>query len=215
MRCLLVPGTWSAFRGRDEREWWYRESKFCADVLRPLGLTPQPILWSTNVNGGPRWPWQWFRHRTFPDWMAGAEYLAHTLRERSYDERVVLAHSHGGQVAAIAAAQVPIRLLITVSTPVRLGDMLDAYRRARQHAEFWVHVHSDDSDRMQFYGAICDGHFGVTRANPYAHENVYVPRKGHSRILNDPLTFEFWRQSGITGHLADCLRPPCKGDADV
>lgn len=214
MRCHLVPGTFSAYRGTDEREWWFPggpvaapspASPFVRQVLVPLGFTALPLKWSSNLGGVRWWPWNWGRPDTHIDWRAAADNFVARLRYVPSHERVVISHSHGGNVMAYVAAQMPIRLWIDVASPVRLGDMADVYRRARANTEFWVHVHSDFSDRMQLLGAFFDGHFGFVRKNPYAHENVFVPNRGHSKVLVDESEFWFWRSSGITGHLTDCL----------
>lgn len=215
MRCILVPGTHAAFRGHDEREWWFPgdgdtpASPFIRDVLQPIGYTADVFLWSTDLDGTRIWPWQWFGRARHIDWESWGRHLAKDLQAVPFAERILLAHSHGGNVCAYAAARVPIRLLVTIATPVRLGDLRDVYERARAHIRQHVHVHSDGSDRMQCLGGFFDGHFGVIREHPYAHENVYLPRRGHSQILNDPAAFPLWTAMGIVGHLQDCLTEDC------
>lgn len=205
MRIILVPGTWSAYTGDDAEEWWQRDSPFVRQVLGPLGFEPLVHPWTTRVNGGPRWPWQWFQQRQYPDWESAGDALASLLRLLHPDARIVLAHSHGGQIAARALSQVQARLLVTVSTPVR-ADLKDWYQATARNVGAWYHVHSD-ADRMFRRGTYFDGKWDLfvrNKEQPYATENIYAPKAGHSSVLRDPAAFGFWRDSGLAGHLADC-----------
>jgi hypothetical protein len=215
MRIFVVPGTHASYRGNDAREWWYpgdlieklAASPFLSLVIAPLGLTPIALPWSTDIDGTSVWPWEWFGKRNNVEWESWGYEFYQRMLYVPFEERIILSHSHGGNVWAYAAARIPIRLWIDIASPVR-GDMKVLYERARANTQHWVHVHSDRSDWMQMLGGLFDRHLGTVRANPYAHENVFVPRRGHSRILNDEREFGFWRDSGISGKLSDMLTLP-------
>lgn len=199
MRYITIPGTWGW--GSSDK-WWSPGSPFVqfmegqgALLLRP----DDPFLWSTDIDG--TW-FDWiFRHgRTFPDWEAGAAALTYYLKDVPYYDRNLIAHSHGGQVALLAACKVDIRRLVTVSTPYR-KDLADNYAFARKHIGHWEHIHSDTSDLIQLAGSIFDGHFGFHRRMPDADLNVMLPKVGHSGILQDPRFIPEWRDAGIIARL--------------
>jgi hypothetical protein len=211
VRIVLVPGTWSAYRGDDAAEWWFHHSPFVQQILTPLGFRSYVHPWTTRVNGGPRWPWQWWTRRHYPDWESAGDALAHYLRVIHPDDRILIAHSHGGAVACRALSQVSARLLITVSSPVR-ADLEEWYQGTQRNVGKWFHVHSD-ADRMFRWGSYFDGKFDLLakdKSQPYASENIYAPKRGHSSVLRDPAAFIFWRESGLLGHLADCKTLPPK-----
>jgi hypothetical protein len=64
--------------------------------------------------------------------------------------------------------------------------------KARPNIGYWTHVHSDNSDKTQWFGEFLDGAFGIVRAHPLADLNVKIPKVGHSDILRQSKNFLHW-----------------------
>lgn len=200
-RYVLVPGTHSTLR--KESQWWEPGSPF-NQLLQRNGLTPartRPFIWSSNLDGVSFWPWQWFRKDNHVDWKAAGEALISYLELVPYvEDRNLIAHSHGLQVVLYAAAAgMPINSLISVMSPVR-GDMKDVAQAARPNIGRWLHLHSDKSDKMQMWGGLFDGQWGVHRTHPLADENQPFPGIGHSTILH-PENMALWKSEGLIDFL--------------
>lgn len=198
MRLTCVAGTWAWTPAKPLIHWWQPGSAFCGQAL-PAGAclaATTPFVWSTNRDG--------LLETAHRDWYAGGvnllTYLVPPLCPESRvlpADCVVVAHSHGGQVALYAAAEgLKIDTLVTVATPVR-GDMKDVIAEARPNIRFWRHLHGTWRDYVQVLGSIGDGIFGIHRAFPQADENITVRGVTHSAFLNDPQYFERWRKEWL------------------
>ena len=216
-RYVSCHGTWSwpAKRG----DWWQPDSALSwylirqgLDHLRPH----DPFAWSGDVGGGFRWPFR--TNRTHTDWQAGGKALRWYLRDgrmrRNYvrvAERRVISHSHGLQVVLYACAEgLWLDRLVSVTAPIR-ADMAEIARRARPNIGKWVHVHTDN-DKMQVYGAILDGVWGIHRKAEWKHadgtvtradEQVSIPGVGHSGLLNTVSNFHWWEDAGLIPFLKE------------
>ena len=179
--------------------WWERDSAFATfmsrhDVER-RGRAAFPF-WSTALSGA------LFVGPARRAWWHGAYVLADYLEGLPFDERNVIALSHGGQVAAIAAGLVTgVHRLVTVGTPVR-KDLARAYRRIRCP---WMHLYSTGwENRWQVFGELFDR--GVRRRwdMPAPALNRRVEGIGHGDLLRDPERFE----DVYTGIILPFLRGP-------
>ena len=178
---LLVQGTWGGT--------WAREGTPFRQMLAAQHVTTlEPFEWSYDLSGVLTW-----MGRTHSDWIAGGAALTYYLRGLPYEQRNVIAHSHGGQVAAYAAAHSDcwIRRLITVSTPVR-KDMQDTWAQARPNIGAWTHVAAKRGDWMIRLGELFDGAFGWTRQMPSADRNLIFPNIGHTGLFTDQQYFHHW-----------------------
>lgn len=200
MNPVLVAGTGSEWRG--DRDWYYPGHPF-GQMLSEQGCAPrfdesafprlEPFVWSTDIAGIPLLT----SHRV---WQTGAAALAYFIRSeqrlRSWDTALIV-HSHGLQVAAYAALDrgLKVQTLVSVGSPLR-ADMSEGYDALRRNTKYWLHLHSDKSDRWQWYGALFDGHFGIVRQTPLADRNDGVPGVGHSNLLRDPATYHHWVERG-------------------
>jgi hypothetical protein len=113
-------------------------------------------------------------------------------------DRNVIAHSHGGQVVFYACAEgLKLSLLITIGTPVR-SDMRAIVEKARPNIGHWLHVFESSywANKMQWLGALFDGHVGIEWRHAAADVNIDVPGVGHSRLLVDPDCFSLWHTHG-------------------
>lgn len=198
VRVLPVAGTWS-YDGDVSPDEWYHPCSHLFEFFRFQQIDhaspDEPFVWDGEVDGGLRWPTARTKHLI---WRAAADNLAYRLRRMPLYDRNLVAHSHGGAVAVYAANRVQINRLVTVAMPVR-KDMLDAYRgvsvlvgwRHVAHLGFW-------GDRMQAFGAMLDGAWGVERRVLLPTvQNIQIPGIGHSGLLNDPSKFPHWIESGL------------------
>ena len=200
MRVVLVAGTHS-WRNDNRIDWYCPGSPF-ARLLESYGLAPlfpksndvcEPWAWSSDVGG------IGFGDEDLATWAAAGKNLFwFCVPPRCPDQRVpgdeliVIAHSHGGQVAIMAAAfGLKIAHLITVAAPIR-KDVQPYAQRALDNIGEWTHIHSDSSDKWQWFGSLFDGRWGIYRAQPLADRNVAIPKVGHSEILRKPDLFFHW-----------------------
>jgi hypothetical protein len=177
-------------------------SKFLAlQGLSNITLSAKmPFDWSDNLN---------FLPTHHEDWAAGGRALFSYLVPMMHPEyawppakTVIVTHSHGLQVALYAAAYgLKIDRLLDIAGPVR-EDMMDIAKLARPNVRSWAHVHSDCSDRWQWFGEFLDGHLGIVREHPLADRNVAIPSVGHGGLMRDPEAFHFW----LDTHLVDFLK---------
>jgi hypothetical protein len=218
MRYVAIAGTWGQ---RDPeaaidpwRDWWHPQSHWSAD-MQALGwhpLRPDPFRWSTDLDG--TWLQRVVQRRIFGDWWAAAYALCYycgheptvegPAKAREYADLwvsrpdavlgppVLIAHSHGGQVALLAIRLgLPVHGLITVCTPVRRDVLRECEGRTPQR---WVHVYGDHADRWQWLGEVGDGVFGIVRQMPVPGViNVPAARgHGHSGLLTTQSGLRAW-----------------------
>ena len=204
---LAIAGTW-AWRGSSTGQWYDLASPWSA-YMRGQGFEHlrgpdrRPFVWSTDVNG-----WQFWRRwvgqaATTNDWQAAGHNLFAWLVPPLAPDRCqppamthVIAHSHGLAPCLFACADgLKVNTLISIGSPVR-ADLLEVARRARPNIGYWVHLHSDASDRWQWLGEIGDGALGIVRAHPSADLNWAIPHVGHAQVLTDSRLFtRVWPQT--------------------
>lgn len=183
---ILVAGTHARDQG-----WWRPGSPF-AKELEVQGvqlLHPgDPFSWSTRLNGV---------QGDNDEWQAAGDALR--WYARGFEAVSVVAHSHGGNVVAYAAAGgLVIDRLVTVATPVR-GDLAAQYAAIRKQVQtVWIHLYSDESDWWQWMGSWFDGSWRLRRRMKLADLNFKTPKVGHSGLL-DPV---LWQQRGYGFWLA-------------
>lgn len=201
---LAIPGTWG-WRGKSDGQWYDLASPWSAFMFGQgfehlRGPDRRPYVWSTDVNGEQFWR-RWFgKSPNVTDWQAAGcnlyAWLVPPLApqyRQPIETTHLIVHSHGLQVALFACAEgLKVNTLISVGSPVR-SDMLDVARRARPNIGFWLHLHSDGSDRFQWLGEVGDGGLGIVRNHPFADQNNTYPGVGHTGILNDARLFnDIW-----------------------
>jgi hypothetical protein len=163
-----------------------REQGFCS-------WSERPFVWSSNLDGVLPW-------RKLATWAAAGENLyAYCVPPMAPDRRIpplelsIISHSHGLQVALIAAALgLYIHTLIDICGPVRDDVIAEYGDAAKRNIGHWIHVHADRSDTMQWLGGIGDGAFGIVRAHPLADINHYLPQAGHAKVLTDEPWLQAW-----------------------
>jgi hypothetical protein len=209
---LPIPGTWGFRELPTPADWQHPQSPFSI-YLSDRSLfqvkATRGFDWTTDVNGSHFWQ-RWFgRLGDHRDWIVGGRNLAVWMLS-PYDEypayvelidRNIIAHSHALQVVLYACASgLKINKLVSVAGPVR-ADMQAVAEKARPNIGQWVHVHSDRSDRTQWFGEIGDGVLRIARQHPLANQNVPLPMVGHSKILTDPTAFHWWEDAGLVSFL--------------
>lgn len=189
--------------------WSTKGSNFMAHAVK-RGLAAEegdgrPFVWSTDLNGFQFWRRLLGRKPGINDWIAGAENLhAWAIPPMAptwgipANQTNVITHSHGLQVAIIAAAHgLKIHTLIDVCGPVRHDIIEDYGKAARENIGYWIHCYTPgDSDPWQVLGGLGDSDVGSVRRHPLAStiagrgENYSLSAKcGHSGVLNNPALF--------------------------
>jgi hypothetical protein len=187
---------------------WYAPGSPWVEAAQAAGVTPlfgrnvygdpTPFIWSTDLGG------VGFGSGDLKVWVAaGWNLYWFCVPPLCPDRRVpaaelnVVTHSHGLQVALAAAANgLKIDTLLSVAGPVR-KDMREVTAQARKNIRYWVHLHSDKSDRWQWFGTLFDGKIGIVREHPSADLNIKVPQVGHSEMLREPARFPLWTELGL------------------
>lgn len=166
----------------DDDPWWLPGSPLLRSLPRglPLFSETEPFEWTTDLDGVGLYA------RKHTQWQLAGTLLRYYVKASCVPtgERVQLfAHSHGGQVAAYAAAQgMLIDTLVMVGTPVR-WDMMKVYSHAKRNIRRWVLV-SSPFDWWQILGELCGGRFGLYRTNPFADRNLTIEAPSHHALLD-------------------------------
>lgn len=147
--------------------------------------------WSTQLQG------LWFLTGS-KVWYRTAVDLAQFLQDVPYEARNLIAHSHGGQPAIIAAAfGLRLRTLTTVGTPRRRDVPAE---QARPNIGYWQHIHDQGRDwiaTLRRLGQIGDGTFSRERRFLIPGvTNIGVKGIGHSAVLRDPEAIKMWETQG-------------------
>ena len=206
---IPVSGTWSR-KHNDHVDAWYRRGSLFDRTLEAAGWTrvnqddaasPDPGFWSGDLGGlivqrlwqNPRKPW-----------LKCARELTKFIRKRkhrfgSYEEVVIIAHSHGGQGVALALKkflkddEVPSNLrVITVDMPVRRQLKVVYQDAIRKVGGRWHHLFSEPSwrrpyaTRWRWLGS----RFGPRQLEDAAR-NTEIPG-GHAGILNHIDLMPLW-----------------------
>ena len=175
------------------QEWWHPRSAF-AQFLARLDVVharpEKPFVWSGDVDGIP--------FLSGKDWEAGAEAFGYYAEDLPFESRNVVAHSHGGQVALLAAADgLRLRSLVMVGTPVRKDIERVIATIAVRNIDRVLHISDARWDWMGLAGAFFDfrvsfrRHFRVPGL-----ETARVRGIGHSGLLRDPRLFPLWLEHG-------------------
>ncbi|MDP1570325.1 MAG: hypothetical protein Q8L86_10000 [Vicinamibacterales bacterium] len=220
---ILVGGTWS-WRGTADGQWYHPASPL-ALALHRRGLAPvvdrrgQPFVWQSSASGWRAWR-AWFGGGDTTSWTAAAHALLWFVesgagRRLPGVETHVICHSHGAQVAIIAAAiGLRIHTLVDVGGPVR-EDVIRQYgAAARPRIGYWLSVHDAGRDWWRILGGVGDGHVGVRRQHPLVTAggrgaHYAIAGAGHSRPLTHPDDYApLWDQ------VADLVRSRHGREAD-
>lgn len=207
MKWIGVLGT-HGWPDDPRREWWWPTSPLAQFLAREFDLVPahrdEPFVWSGDLQGVPG-------VADGNDWQAGSHALKYYLELTPYEDRNLIAHSHGGQVALEAARQIPIRSLLMFGTPVRTAIERDVAPAAVQNIGTWpvafgspscMHVIDASFDLWGSVGALFGGN---PRRRAFNVPGIAVDRVrgiGHTGALCDPKHFGLWRERGW----ADVLR---------
>lgn len=182
---VLLMGTWGLNDG------WWREDGEIARLIRGTVRVPvAPFRWTGNIGGlldftpsDPADPWT---AGSLREWAIEARHLIDFCWHTWPDVPVsVIAHSHGGNLAALACAYgLKVHHLVTVATPPR-KDLAAVYARAKaQRTGAWWHLYGDwYRDLMIKLGQLGDGALGWRMKIAEADRQIHVPGCGHSDLL--------------------------------
>ena len=178
MKTILIGGT----HANDADPWFSPESSFAltapfhnVEISTGRG---EGFIWSTQLE-----VWRFKKDMGTDAWQAAAHSLNSYIDAYCDGQANVIAHSHGGNVAAIAASSVwrtRINHLITVGTPVR-KSMDIVYLGAANGVNKWTHIYSD-SDWWQMFGTFGTFNPWKTRTREHAHNNRLIKAKGHTEL---------------------------------
>lgn len=124
------------------------------------------------------------------DWYDGAEHVIDALSAVPEDCRNVIAHSHGGQLALLAAQEIQIHRLLTLGTPRRREIPTDGMIGR------WRHAMDKSWDQWGLLGSFTGWMLSWNRRMPGA-ENVLLPGVRHAGLMTDPALFERWTGDGL------------------
>lgn len=187
IRYLPVTGTGA-------KHAWHLDGSPFVEFMRSEGLEPL-----RNEYGAPLFQWDGKLHGL---WWQGADGWKHealklrtALKRVDYEDRNIVAHSHGGQLCTfLAASGFPIRTLTTIGTPVR-SDV--PAKEAAKHILYWQHIHDQKRDWMatlKRIGALGDWDAKQERRFMVPGVvNIGLKDIGHSDLLSDPASFYMWR----------------------
>ncbi len=190
---------------QDASHWWHFQEADGHDsawwaYMRSLNFRPyrtdKGFSWTGELDGlftATWWPWNWGR-KTHPlkQWEAGGDALIYYATP-IYEPFVVVAHSHGGAVALMAAANgLEIDVLITLGTPYR-SDMRKVIDRALPNIRRWVHICDRNFDFIGQAGEFGDGVISISRTQPDAL-NLTLDGIDHSHLLQRPEAFHYWTE---------------------
>lgn len=187
-RVVTVAGTWGAGYGRNG-DWWRPGSAFVS-MLAEAGVSlvdgEDPFAWSTGIDGidGQNLTWQ----------TAGRALKWYCEAKVRRDRVSVVAHSHGGQVVAYAAAAgARFETVITVASPVR-EDLDLQYQALRRQSRRWIHIYTDETLGVawQLLGSLGLANLGRRhiRRMPLADDNIYIPGESHGDLVGKA---DLWR----------------------
>ena len=196
---ILVPGTWSWPPRSTTPPWYMRHSPFDGYLASrgwqgAQGRDHRPFIWSTRATGYQFWDRLLGREAQMQaDWAAAAVNLyAWVVPPLAPEHRLpphqttVLTHSHGIQVALLAAAQgLKIHTLIDVGGPVRRDIQSQLTPAARANIGYWWHIHTGE-DWWRRLGQL-NGGIGQPVAAQFRADRIQnIPKAGHNRLLKDP-----------------------------
>lgn len=181
-RYILVDGTHGEHR---ENDWSAPGSEFRKRMaVNGLVAVQPPFEWTTALDG------LWGKNVS---WQVGGNNLFYHLvpplcpeRAVPSDELIVIAFSHGVQVALYAFAAGLRGRLISVCPPIR-SDMFRVAQVARPNILRWLNLYGNWKDVWAVAGAIRDGHFGIQRSYPAGFcDTQEKVAGGHGAALRDP-----------------------------
>jgi len=174
--------------------WWSSDKSPFALMMANNGFSVirtrdgRSFRWSTDLNGLKFWARN-------SDWEAGADALFYFLENVAYRDRNLIAHSHGGQVALLAASQgLKIRTLTTVGTPIRADIPVDD---ARRNVGLWQHIYDKHRDWFALLGQMGDREI-ILRRSFRLSGVLNFPLVGirHTGVLRDETLLSLWAVNG-------------------
>lgn len=180
MKTIALEGTWAS---RHEVSWADPSSPWMLNAMdEGVDFFDDIFEWSTELDG--------VIGRN-SGWIAAAKDLKWHSHKYEPNEYVnLVAHSHGGNVAAYACADgMYVKNLITVGTPVR-WDMRKVWKKAYQNIGSHTHLYGSKDYIWIFFGSFFDGTFGLHRRFPKPTINYEIGGESHSSLFRPELWTE-------------------------
>lgn len=186
-RYLCLAGTFGRYH-----DWAHNMDSPFQQAVQKLGGEPirqsdgSLYSWSGKLNG--------LLWTGIKDWEQEADVVAQLLATVPYEDRIVFAHSHGGQIPIILTANgFRLRTLTTIATPYRPN--LHPTESAR-NIGFWQHVYDPEKDStatahrrlLQRFGlgGLGGGGWFERRFMIPGVLNVGIPGARHSGVFQPP-----------------------------
>jgi hypothetical protein len=181
-KLTIVEGTWGGDWAQPGSEFRQLLEEEDIEVCEP------PFVWSGDVAG----IWRPGDNGRDSDWRAGGYAFGLRMQQIPFEDRIVLAHSYGGNCVAfglLGPTAVPIRRLITVGTPNR-HDMDPVWAEAVKRIGHWAHFHDPKVPMIERFAQVFDGKWdwpwNAKTGQKHAHRNVPIKGMGHTKVLDDP-----------------------------
>ena len=184
---VFIGGTWSGHLEEDELHWWqYWEPQTFSKAFR--GFTRRKAYafqWSGDLKAC-RWRWN-------KPWKKAALRLIHELQEAGITRPIIVAHSHGGNVALEAIGMgLKVDRLVTLATPPRAG--VPTFKGN------WVNVVGTKDWTVRF-GMLMDGRVSTKTTHKDA-QNIVLPGESHGSVHE----LATWRKHKVWIKLMDAWK---------
>ena len=168
---VFVGGTWSGRLEDEEVQWWeyWNTGTFAHKFTHFYNRAGYAFQWSGDLKVS-RWRWS-------KPWQKAAKRLISELKETGIHRPVIVAHSHGGNVALHAIALgLEVEHLITLATPPR-GGVPPADCK-------WTHI-VGSRDWTTRFGMLLDGRVS-TRTTHKRAKNIVLKKENHASVHKIP-----------------------------
>lgn len=168
---VFIGGTWSGHLEDDEVQWWqyWNTGTFAHKFTRFYNRAGYAFQWSGDLKVS-RWRWS-------KPWKKAALRLITELKEAEIHRPVIVAHSHGGNVALHAIALgLEVEHLITLATPPRGG--------VPQAGCKWTHI-VGSRDWTTRFGMMFDGRISMRTTHKNA-KNIVLKKENHASVHKIP-----------------------------
>lgn len=207
-RYLCIAGTFGRYH-----DWAHNLESPFQKTLRIAGGEPIRCedgglyTWDGSLNGT-----FWTGDKT---WHRESEVVARLLVTVPIEDRIVFAHSHGGQIAILAARKIQLRTLTTIATPFRPN--LKPFDAAK-NIGYWQHVYDPEEDWTATAPRRAAARFGLgglggggkleRRFLDDRIVNVGIPGVRHSEVFVRDL--DKLLRSGVIDRAYTMGLPPCQ-----
>jgi alpha-beta hydrolase superfamily lysophospholipase len=172
---VFIGGTWSGHLEKGEVQWWeyWKKHTFAHTFLKNAHARGYSFQWSGELKAS-RWRWN-------KPWKDAADRLREHLDLAMIEKPIIVAHSHGGNVALNAIHDgLEVDHLITLATPPRAGvpsPILPSGPIKR-----WTNI-VGTRDWVVRAGMLMDGRVSTATTHKAAN-NIVLPGETHGSVYS-------------------------------